>query len=45
MYSENKKKFLIFFFISFFLLAHEGFSAQSSGSLAGHPRLFPPSAL
>jgi hypothetical protein len=29
MYSENKKKLLIFFFNSFFLLAHEGFHPKA----------------
>jgi hypothetical protein len=29
MYSENKKKFLIFFFKPFSFLAHEGFQPKS----------------
>jgi hypothetical protein len=40
MYSENKKKFLIFFFISFFLLAHEGFQPKAPEVWLATPDFF-----
>jgi hypothetical protein len=41
MYSENKKKFLIFFFKPFSLLAHESFQPKSPKS-GNRPSFLPP---
>jgi hypothetical protein len=40
MYSENKKKFLIFFFKPFSLLAHEGFQPKSPEVWLATPDFF-----
>jgi hypothetical protein len=41
MYSENKKKFLIFFFKPFSLLAHESFQPKSPEIWLATPDFFP----